>query len=201
MRFDMPFDDVFRNRSHVRVLRALYRLPEGLAASGREIARRAGVSHPTAFEALDLLVEVGLAVVGRGPVQDAYVLNRDHILATSIADVFEIESRVGHELARFVRDRIPALTDKVRSATLFGSVVWGGSSTTSDVDLAVSCAAADVEEVEAAMAELSDEIQRRFGNRLSPLIDVHEDQSDTGIWSRVREEGQPLIATGQPVEP
>lgn len=197
----MTFDDVFRNRSHVRVLRALYRLPEGLAASGREIARRAGVSHPTAFEALDLFVDVGLAVVGRGPVQDAYVLNRDHILAASVAACFEIESEAGHELARFVRDRIPALTDKVRSATLFGSVVWGGSSTTSDVDLAVSCAAADVEEVESAMAELSDEVQRRFGNRLSTLIDVHEDQSDTGIWKRVREEGLPLIRSGQLVGP
>lgn len=201
MRFDMPFDDVFRNRSHVRVLRALYRLPEGLAASGREIARRAGVSHPTAFEALGVLADVGLVVVGRGPAQDAYLLNRDHILATSVADVFEIESGVGHELALFVRDRIPALTDRVHSATLFGSVVWGGSSTTSDVDLAVSCAPADVEEVEAAMAELSDEVQRRFGNRLSPLIDVHKDQTETGIWKRVRGEGLPLIKSGQTVEP
>lgn len=200
MRFDMPLDDVFRNRSHVRVLRALCRLPEGLAASGREIARRAGISHPTAFEALDLLVDVGLAVVDRGPVQDAFILNRDHILAASVADFFEIESAVGHKLTRFVRDRIPALTDKVRSAAIFGSVVWGGSFTTSDVDLAVSCAAADVEEVEAAMAELSEEVQRRFGNRLSPLIDVHEGQSDTGIWKRVREEGLPLISTGQSVE-
>src|SRR5680860_1614683 len=45
MRFDSPIDDLFLNRSHVRILRALLRLPEGLPASGREIARRAGVTH------------------------------------------------------------------------------------------------------------------------------------------------------------
>jgi predicted nucleotidyltransferase len=201
MRFDVPLDDAFLNRSQVRVLRALYRLPEGLAASGREVARRAGVSHPTALKALDLLADVGLAVVGRGSVQDTYRLNRDHVLAAPLADLFEIESAVGRELAVFVRDRIPALTDKVRSATLFGSVLWGESSTTSDVDLAVACSAADVEEVEAAMAELSEEVHRRFGNQVSALIGLHENQSDTGIWKRVEEEGLPLIRSGQPVAP
>jgi hypothetical protein len=37
MRLDSPLDDVFQNRSHVRVLRALHHLPEGLAVSGETL--------------------------------------------------------------------------------------------------------------------------------------------------------------------
>jgi DNA-binding transcriptional ArsR family regulator len=76
MRFDSPIDDIFLNRSHVRILRALHHLPEGLPASGREIARRAGVTHPTALRTLAVLVNVGLVTAARSSAGDAYELNR-----------------------------------------------------------------------------------------------------------------------------
>jgi predicted nucleotidyltransferase len=181
-------------------LRALYRLPEGLPASGREIARRAGITHPTALKALNLLADAGLVDVTRAPVGDAYVLNRDHVLAEPVLDLLEAEASSAREIATYVRDRMLALTDKVRSATLFGSVVWGGSSTTSDLDLAVSCAATDIDEVEKAMNDLSEEVRRRFGNHLSPIVDVRRKQAHIGIWRRIEEEGVPLIRSGRAVE-
>jgi hypothetical protein len=46
-------DDLLRTRTHVRVARALFRLPQGFAASGREIARRAGVDNKLAQAALE----------------------------------------------------------------------------------------------------------------------------------------------------
>ena len=201
MRFKVPLDDVFLNGSHVRVLRALYRLPDGLSASGREIARRAGITHPTSLKALERLVDTGLVNAGRGPVSDAYELNYDHLLAGRIGDLFEAEASIEQELTSFVRDRLLALTDKVESATLFGSIIWGESTPTSDIDLAVSCAAADVEEVENALDDLSDAVWKRFGNHLSPLISAKKQRPKTGIWKRIEEEGASLIRAGKTVTP
>ena len=199
MRLDAPFDDVLLNRSHVRVLRALHRLPEGLAASGRELARRAGVTHPTALKALALLTEVGVVTAGRGVAGDVYELNRDHVLADHVAGLFRAEASIEQALASFLRKELLAVTKKVESATVFGSAVWGESVPTSDIDLAVSCAAADVEEVQSALEDLSEAVRRRFGNRLSPLVNAGKKKRRSGIWKRIEREGVPLIRSGRSV--
>ena len=201
MRFKTPLDDVFLNRSNVRVLRALYRLPEGLPASGREIARRAGVTHPTSLKALERLVETGLVNATRGRVGDAYELNYDHLLAGQIANLFGSEASVKQELTSFVRDHLLALSDKVESAAIFGSAIWGESTPTSDIDVAVSCPAADVEEVEKALEDLSDAVRRRFGNHLSLLINAKKQKPKTGMWKRIEKEGLFLIRSGRAVGP
>ena len=77
--------------------------------------------------------------------------------------LFEAEADIGVELASFVRERLRALTDKVKSATLFGSAVWGESTLRSDIDIAVSCNPGDLEEVENALEQLADAVQQRFG--------------------------------------
>jgi DNA-binding transcriptional ArsR family regulator len=201
MRFDLPLDDIFLNRSHVRVLRALHRLPDGFPASGRELARRSGVTHPTALRALRDLVDTGLVTAGRRSASDAYELNRDHVLADRLADLYRAESGSGKKLESFLRDQLLALTDKVEWATLFGSVAWGGSTPTSDVDLAVSCAALDVGEVERTLDFLSDSVWRRFGNRVNPLINTRKQRPRSGIWKRLEKEGVPLIRSGKAASP
>lgn len=201
MRLDSPLDEIFLSRSYVRVLRALHRLPEGLPASGREVARRAGVTHPTALKALAALVESGLVTASRSPAGDTYELNPNHLFADQIADLFRSESGVRQKLASFLRDELLALTDKVEWATLFGSFVWGEPIPTSDIDLAVVCAPRDVGEVEKALQELSDTARRRFGNHVSPLITARKQRPRTGIWKRVEEDGVPLIRSGKAVQP
>lgn len=199
MRFDSPIDDLFLNRSHVRVLRALHHLPEGLPASGREIARRAGVTHPTALRALAVLVEAGLVTAGRSPAGDAHELNRDHFFADQIADLYRAEAGIADELTSFLREELLARTDKVEWATLFGSIVWAGSTPTSDIDLAVSCAHADASEVEEALSGLSDATRQRFGNHVSPLINTRKQRPKSGIWKRIEEDGVPLIRSGKAI--
>jgi predicted nucleotidyltransferase len=81
----------------------------------------------------------------------------------------------------------------VKSATIFGSIIWGESTPTGDIDLAVSCAPGDVEEVEKALEDVSDAIWKRFGNRLSPLINTRKQIPKTGIWKRIEKEGISLI--------
>lgn len=199
--FTTPLDDVFLNRSHVQVLRALHRLPRGLPASGREIARRAGITHPTSLKALERLADIGLVDATRGRVADAYEFNYDHLLADRIAGLFEAEASVEKELTSFMRDHLLAVTDKVESATVFGSIISGESTPTSDIDLAVSCAAGDIEEVENALDDLSGAVRSRFGNRLSPLINTRKQKPRTGIWRRIEKEGLALIRSRKAVTP
>ena len=199
MRLDTPLDDVFLNRSHVRVLRALHRLPEGFVVSGRELSRRAGVTHPTALKALAHLVNIGVVTADRGLAGDVYDLNRDHLLAVHVASLFKAEADIGAGLASFLREGLSALTDKVKSATLFGSAVWGESTPGSDIDIAVSCAPGDLEEVESTLEKLSDAVARRFGNHLSPLVDSGKKKRRPAIWKRIEDEGVPLIRSGKPV--
>lgn len=197
MRFDSLLDDIFLNRSHTRVLRALHRLPEGLPASGREIARRAGITHPTALRALAVLMETGLVTVGRSPAGNAYELNRDHLFAKQIADLYRTEAGIREQLAFFLRDELLTRTDKVEWATLFGSIVGGESTPGSDIDVAVSCAQLDADEVEEALDDLSDAARRQFGNPVSPLINARKQRPKTGIWKRIEKEGVPLIRSGK----
>lgn len=201
MRFDSPIDDLFLNRSHVRILRALHRLPEGLPASGREIARRAGVTHPTALKALAVLVDAGLVAAARYSAGYAYELNRKHFFARQIADLFRAEAGVKEGLASFLRKELLTRTDKVEWATLFGSIVRGESTPNSDIDLAVSCALDDASEVEKALNDLSDATRRRFGNHVSPLINSRKQKPKSGIWKRIEEEGVPLIRSGKAISP
>lgn len=199
MRFESPIDDLFLNRSHVRTLRALHHLPEGLPASGREIARRARITHPTALRALAVLVDAGLVTAGKSSAGDAYELNHDHFFADQIADLYQADAGVKEELASFLREELLARTDKVDWATLFGSIVWGESTPTSDIDLAVSCARAGASEVERALNDLSDATRKQFGNRVSPLINTRKQRPKSGIWKLIEEEGVPLIRSGKAI--
>jgi predicted nucleotidyltransferase len=199
MRFDSPIEDIFLNRSHVRILRALHHLPEGLPASGREIARRAGVTHPTSLRTLAVLVDVGLVTAARSSAGDAYELNRDHFFADRIADIYQADAGVKEALVTFLQQELLARTDKVEWATLFGSIVWGESTPTSDIDLAVSCSRADVSEVDRVLNDLSDYTRREFGNHVSPLINTRKQRPKRGIWQRIDQEGVPIISSGKAI--
>lgn len=199
MRLDTPLDDIFLNRSHIRVLRALQGLPAGFGASGRELARRAGITHPTALKALNVLTDVGIVIARRGPGGDLYAYEPGHALGGHIAEIFHAEAQILLQLRSFLREKLLALTDKVIAATLFGSAVRGGSDPGSDIDLAVWCARADSDEVDAALESLSDAVRERFGNRLSPLVRSGKEKRKSGIWKRIDEEGIPLIRDGKGV--
>ena len=84
MRLRSPLNDLFRSRSHVRVLRALDEMPTGLPASTREIARRAGVSHPTAAAVLSSLAEQGIVTLQRLARADLFELNQSHVLVEQL---------------------------------------------------------------------------------------------------------------------
>ena len=102
--------------------------------TGREVARRAGVSQPAALQALGLLVEHGLVhsqVAGRAYL---YTLNEEHLLLEAVeAGALDVR-------ARFVK-RMAAAVSHWESAplhvSLFGSMARGDGDTESDVDVMI----------------------------------------------------------------
>ena len=179
MRLDQPLDDVFATRSHARILRALVRLPEGFPASAREIARRAGVAHPTALRVLASLLDQGVVFLSRAPRADLYRLNSDHVVTEQLVPLFEGETILRAELLALLRDRIEAKAPFVSAAFLFGSAAAESMRPDSDIDLAIVCPRDHAGDVDGAMEPVEDAIRRRFGNRLSVLVGVGSIQTLT----------------------
>lgn len=199
MRFTEALDDVLASRGHLRVLRALDALPEGLGVSARDLARRAGVAHNRASEILSSLTQLRLARVQRAGRADLYQLNREHVLYPAIHELFEQETEVQAELQRFLRRRLGKL-DHVREAYIFGSVARGESRAGSDIDLALVMppsgpTVAEQQELD----ELAREVRERFGSELAmhvspePVSYRVEGRTGRALWRRIAAEGIRLI--------
>lgn len=200
MRLREPLDDVFRSRGFVRVLRALHELPAGLAVSAREIARRAGISHPRASAVLASLVDQGVVLVRRAPRADAFELNRNHVLAEIVSPLFERERGIPEEFTTFLRTALERGSAVISAAFLFGSAARGEMAPVSDIDLAIISTPGKVEEAERVAAEVAEAVRRRFGSRLSVVIGTSSlrrlsapGRPGHRLWARVAREGIPLM--------
>jgi len=202
MRLDTPLDDVLRARSHVQVLRTLHRLPPGITLSGREVARRSGISHPTATAALLSLGDLGIVRVRRAHRINSFEMNRDHVLADDLRRLFDREGGLRDDLVTFLRDRLERAGVPVLDAYLFGSAARGEMTVASDVDVALICRPADVSAVEEAVfGSIADAVMRRYGARLSPIIGTRpiaalRDPGNDGhpLWERIASEGLSLLS-------
>lgn len=193
----LTLDDVLGTRSHVRVLRTLHRLLPGIALSGRDIARRSSVSHPSATATLRSLLDLGLVRVRRARRADYYELNREHVLAEGLSRLFDREAHLRDELIGAIRDELVHHRLPVSEAYLFGSAARGEQQPGSDIDVALFCAADVATEVEeAAVGPIAEAIVGRFGGRLSPVVAsptlaALRDSTASGhaLWERIAREG------------
>lgn len=201
MRLDQPLDDTFASASHVRVLRALFGLPSGMGRSGRDLARRAGVSHPRANQVLADLSEQGLVEVQRLPRTDLYRVNRHHALAEPLGELFELEPTLKFELLSLVASELKARHLPVKEARIFGSAARGAMARTSDVDLALVTSPESVAAVEAAAQQIAEIARERFGTRLNVLVGSpsleklsKRRQGGQGVWQAIEREGLDVFA-------
>jgi len=199
MRFTDALDDVFASRGHLRLLRALDALPEGLSVSARDLARRADVVHNRASEVLTGLSEIGVAHVQRAGRADLYTFNRRHVLYPGLHALFGEEAKVRADLQRFLTRRLSKL-DHVREALIFGSVARGEGHAGSDIDLALVVPPAGLTPVEQAQVDkISGEVRERFGTQLAvhmssqPLARRVEGRAGRALWRRIAAEGVRLI--------
>ncbi len=196
MRLDAPLDDVFGSASHVKLLRALYGLPAEMGTSGRDLARRAGVSHPRANQVLADLGEQGLITVQRLPRTDLYHVNQHHALTEPLTNLFELERLLKSDLVSLVGRELKARRLPVTEARIFGSAARGTMASESDVDLALVTARESVAAVEAAAQEIAETVRERFGARLnvlvgSPSLDRLSKgrQPKQAVWRAIKREG------------
>ncbi len=201
MRLDEPLDEVFASASHVRLLRALFGLPSDMGRSGRDLARRAGVSHPRANQVLADLAEQGLVAVQRLPRTDLYRINRHHALSEPLGTLIELESKLKFDLLALVARELKARRLPVREARIFGSAARGGMAPTSDVDLALVTSHESVAAVEAAAQEIAEAARERFGTRLNVLVGSpslerlsKSRQAGHGVWQAIEREGIDVLA-------
>ncbi len=204
MRLERPFDDLFQGRSHVRVLRALEELPDGLAVSARELARRSGLSHPTALRVLASLLDQGVVLARRAPRADAFELNRRHVLVEKVGALFGWERELPTEFQGFLRVELRRHTKGIRAAFVFGSAIRGGMTPDSDVDVAVVSPPERVEEIASGMDRVAEAVRERFGNRLSVILGVwpveqltRPGQKGSRLWAGILREGIPVLAASR----
>lgn len=207
MRLDEPLDDIFASASHVRLLRALFALPSEMGSSGRDLARRAGVSHPRANEVLAGFAEQGLVTVQRLPRTDLYRLNRRHALAEPLGKLFELEPRLKFELLSLVARELKAWKLPINEARIFGSAARGPMARSSDVDLALVTSREGVAAVEAAAQEIAETVRARFGTRLNVLVGSPSlerlssgRQTGRGVWQAIEREGIDVLAAPKAVD-
>lgn len=194
MRFHDTLDDVLKNASYVRVLRVLFGFPPA-AVSAREVARRAGLSHPTASAVLDGLLDTGIVTLTGSAQSTRYRLNPASVLTERLEPLFSWEGTVQDELITFVRshlERMPGVTD----AFIFGSVANATETARSDLDLAVLCDAAHEQRIEEDIFDLVASVRRRFGTHVNPIVRVgplerlcHGRFAGHRLWRRIRDEG------------
>lgn len=162
-----PLDTILAGASHVAVLRVL--APTRAGATGREIARQAGIDPHSALDALAALEQAGL--VRRQTAGRAYLftLNRNHYLWQKALNVlFPSERSFQDEVIRVIESK---LKNKVVSAAIFGSTSRGEDRPESDLDLCLIVENRKDEERALALAgKASPEVYERFGRHLAPLV-------------------------------
>lgn len=180
----------------------LHRLLPGIALSGREVAHRAGITHPAAITALQSLVDLGLVRARRARRADSFELNRAHVFVAELGRLFDRESGLRDELIVFLRDRLVEERVPVFEAYLFGSAARGDMGPASDVEVAFLCPADQVPLVEEAVfGPIAEAVASRFGSRLSPIVaspslaELRDPASEGhALWEGIAREGIPIFA-------
>jgi len=204
MQLTNALDDVFGGKSRVRVLRALYEMPDGLPVSGREVARRSGLSHPTALSVLASFTGQGIVHARRGLRGDTFELNRRHLLVERLHPLFDWERQLLQEMVSFLGQRIKREAPWISAAYLFGSSIRGEMTAASDIDLAVVVSdATKVDETDSSLARVADATRERFGNRVSVTIGAspinklqRPSHPGHGLWKSIVREGVAVIPHG-----
>lgn len=198
MRLHHPLDEIFGGPSHVRILRSLLNLPAEWPVSGREVAGRSGLSHPTATRVLRELARQGLVRTTTSPGRDAHEFNHDHVLASHIRMLFSTEASLMGALVSQLRAELAAHAPAATHAFIFGSVASGSESPGSDLDVAVFCPGESLDETEAGLLEIDEGIGTRFGTRIHAIVrpgtpdEVGKGRTDL-VWRRAVDEGIPVL--------
>jgi hypothetical protein len=160
-------DEVLGSRSKIAALRALFSQAD---LSGREVARRAGLSPRAASLALSELV--GLGVVGRRELGGThqFAINRDrHMVHAALQNLFAAEAGLPEAIGRRLLEL--AGEGQCVSIALFGSYARGTAAAGSDLDvLFLLKDPRQVPRIKQRLGEGGEAFHRSFGLQLSPYV-------------------------------
>jgi predicted nucleotidyltransferase len=194
MQLQRPLDDIFATHGHVRVLRAMTQLPSGFTASARDLARRAGIAHTSAARALRSLARSRVVREERVGRAYLYGLSDRHVLAAALRALFAAEADVRSSLLDRLRTELPRRAGPVEAAVLFGSAARGEDRATSDIDVALISPRRGEDELEGALASLSEEVRDRYGTELNVIVRRGRGGSRAPtLWRRIEREGISLL--------
>ena len=167
MRTKHLLDDFLGQKSKVTILRILYR---GTELTGREIARKAGLSPRAAQQALQELYATG--VIHRKTVGASYLfsLNRTrYVVKNILSPLFESEQGLVAAIIEELRKALP--NRGIVSIIMFGSVARGESKQGSDLDIMILLEnSLDVRKITAGVQDKGGKFLAKFGMMLSPHV-------------------------------
>ena len=169
-----PLNEIFSAYSNIAVIRELRYTKNGF--SGREIAKRAGLSAPAAINSLSHLES--LKIVNR------QIGGRDHIFTLNISNYFvkfvllPVLDAEGKFYDSIVKDVKKSLSKNTISVFLFGSVARKEESIQSDFDICIVYSSIKNKKiVEEKVNICRDELHNNYGISLAPFyISVKEFQ-------------------------
>lgn len=155
------------SRSKLEVLRCLHAESGGL--SGREIARRCGLSHQIVHKALREFESEGIVLRTVAPPTHLFRLNEKHWFVTQVVvHLFEKERGWQADLESLVSEGAPKET---ASLILFGSFVAGELRPNSDIDvLALVKDDRDLTPARDHLARAGERVYEAFRHPLSPVV-------------------------------
>ncbi len=198
MRFHEPLNDIFGNKTQIKLLRLLSRTRS--PHTGRELARLISQSHNTTRFALEELERNGLVVKQQAGRSNLYSLDEENIIYTEIlVPAFKLEEGLLGKVARIFSDE---LGEDLLDIVLFGSVARGEELPHSDIDLVLVLKdGSDLEIAEESAAEASLQVTQKFGNQVSTILVNNAEferkrKARQGLWKEIIEKGLSLEPNG-----
>ncbi len=161
----------------------------------RQVADRAGVSHPQVGRHVDRLEELG--VVRRS------VVGRSHqVTLTDGAAGRQLRrlARLDRAVLDHMRATAQALEPNALSVTVFGSFARGTAGIESDIDVAVVAEDPADEDWLSKLATWADDVADFAGNPVAEMVLAAADlasRADDPVWSAIRIEGSTIA--GRPI--
>jgi predicted nucleotidyltransferase len=157
--------------AQTRVLKFLWRSRSEW--SGREVARKVGLSAPACHETLKKLYARGFVQFRRVSNVHLYKVNPENYLVRNVfARLFEAEAAMPKQVAAVVRRTLvdPAKPD-IASIVIFGSMARGAPQVGSDLDILIVLPAKEsLKAVEPRVERLRSLLFKRFSVPLAPYI-------------------------------
>lgn len=153
----------------------------------RQIAERAGVSHPQVSRHVERLEALGLAhraVVGRS--------HQVKLTRSAAADLLRRLNRLDAVVMEHVRSTAPTLEPNAVNVAIFGSFVRGTARADSDIDVVVIAEEPSDEGWLATLAAWADDLAVVAGNPVAEMVVAVEDlpvRVDDPLWDSIAKEG------------